>query len=103
MVQFDEEKQKKKIDELLKKEEEELAQVLSQKYGIEYLDLSRISIETDALRLISEPEARQGKIAIFDSVGRKLKAAVLSPESDATKAAIEDLGRKNYEVTSYMV
>lgn len=103
MAEFSDEKADKRIDELRKKEEEELAIILSAKYGIEYLDLSRISIETDALRLIPEPEARGAKVAVFDAVGRKLKVATLSPESDATKLAIEDLHRKNYETTLFMV
>ena len=103
MIDFDEDKADKKIDELHKKEEEELAQMLSEKYGIDYLDLSRLSIETDALRLVPEPEARQAKVAIFDAVGKKLKVAVLSPDSDATKSIVEDLARKNYETTLYMV
>lgn len=103
MVTFDEDKADKKIDELHKKEEEELAQMLSQKYGIDYLDLSRLSIETDALRLVPEPEARQAKVAVFDAVGKKLKVAVLSPDSDATKSIMEDLMRKNYEPELFMV
>lgn len=103
MVDFDEDKANKRIDDLHKKEEEDLAQMLSEKYGVEYLDLSRISIETDALRLIPEPDARAAKLAIFDAVGRKLKVAVLSPENDATKVALEDLGRRNYQATLYMV
>jgi type II secretory ATPase GspE/PulE/Tfp pilus assembly ATPase PilB-like protein len=103
MVDFDEDKANKRIEDLHKKEEEDLAQMLSEKYGVEYLDLSRISIETDALRLIPEPDARAAKIAIFDAVGRKLKVAVLSPENDATKVALEDLGRRNYQTTLYMV
>lgn len=103
MIDFNDEKADKKIDELRKKEEEELAMILSAKYGVEYLDLSRVSIETDALRLVPEPEARLAKLAIFDAVGRKLKVAVLAPESDATKQILEDLARKNYETTLYMV
>lgn len=103
MVTFDEDKQNKKIEDLLRREEEALAETLSKKYGVEYLDLSRTSIETDALRLISEPEARNAKVAIFDAVGRKLKVAVLSPENDAAKSLVEDLKRKNYEIAEYMV
>ena len=103
MLTFDEDKQDKKIDELLKKEEEELAMILSGKYGIEYLDLSRMSIETDALRLIPEDEARAAKVAIFDATGRKLRIAVLAPDSDETRAILEDLKRRNYNVTPYIV
>ncbi|MDO8492469.1 MAG: ATPase, T2SS/T4P/T4SS family, partial [bacterium] len=103
MVTFDEDKSDKRIGELLKKEEEELAQMLSQKYGIEYLDLSRISIETDALRLVPENESRLAKIAVFEATGKKLKLAVLSPDSDGTKTVLDDLKQHGYEVTAFMV
>jgi len=103
MVTFDEDKQNKKVDELLKKEEEELAKMLSQKYGIEYLDLSRMSIETDGLRLVPEAEAKEAKLAVFEITGRKLHVAVLSPENDATERVLDDLKRHGYELTVFMV
>jgi type II secretory ATPase GspE/PulE/Tfp pilus assembly ATPase PilB-like protein len=103
MLTFDEDKQNKKVDELLKKEEEELAMILSGKYGVEYLDLSRMSIEGDALRLIPEDESRRANIAVFDATGRKLRVAVLAPESPETKQVLEDLTRRNYNVTPYIV
>ncbi|MEK7567672.1 MAG: GspE/PulE family protein [Patescibacteria group bacterium] len=103
MISFDEDKSHKKVSDLLKKEEEDLAIILSQKYGVEYLDLSRISIETDALRLLPEDESRRAKIAIFEITNRKLKVAVLSPENDSAKSALDDLKRKGYELEIYMV
>ncbi len=103
MISFDEDKANKKVDDLLKKEEEDLAVILSQKYGVEYLDLSRISIETDALRLLPEDQARLAKVAIFEITNKKLKIASLSPESDSTKSALDDLKRKGYEIELYMV
>ena len=42
-------KQNKKVEELKQKEEEQVAEILSSKYGIKYVDLSGISINTDAL------------------------------------------------------
>ena len=57
MIQFDEDKQNRKMSDLLKREEEELVQLLSAKYGIEYIDLSVNPINTDALRLIEEKKA----------------------------------------------
>ncbi len=103
MVTFDEDKANKKVDELHKKEEEELAMMLSQKYGVEYLDLSRISIETDALRILPEDEARRAKVAIFEITNKRLKVAVLSPENDTSQSTLQDLKRKGYEIQSFMV
>ncbi len=100
---FDEEKQNRRVDELLKKEEEELAQTLSGKYNLQYLDLSRMSINTDALRLVPEEEARAAKIAVFDIVNRKLSVAVLSPQNGKTLESVESLKGRGFDPTEYMV
>ena len=39
-ITFDEDKSKQKIDALLRKEEEDLVQVLSGKYGVDYVSLA---------------------------------------------------------------
>lgn len=103
VIQFDEEKQKKRLDELRKKEEEDLAQMLSQRYGVPYLDLSKISINTNALRLIPEDRARSAMIAIFDRTADKLKVAILSPSRESSQNEIKELERRNFEIETYIV
>jgi len=41
-IKFDDEKQNQRLEELHAKEEEDLAQMLSGKYGIQYADLSNV-------------------------------------------------------------
>ena len=65
MPHFDEEKQIKKITEFHKKEEEDLAKMLAEKYGVSYVDLSIVSMEPEALRLVPEDTARRAFIAPF--------------------------------------
>lgn len=103
MVQFDEEKQNKKLEELRRREEEELAQVLSSKYGVDYIDLSRVSINTDALRIIPEATAREVEVAIINQTGKKLTLAVLSPKKQEVEDIIGNLKYRNYTVTVVMV
>ena len=88
---------KKKLGDLRKKEEEELASILSKKYGLQYVDLTGIPINTDALRLVSEKEAREKKLAPFKILGKKLSIAVLSPKNDATMAIVKGLEERNYQ------
>lgn len=92
-----------KIDELRAREEEELAEVLSQKYGVGYIDLSRLSINTDALRLVPEAAAREAEVAAFDVVGKRLSLAVRSPNHPRLPAILETLERNNFVVTLFMV
>ncbi len=100
---FDEDKQGSQIESLRKKEEEELAQILSRKYGVEYVDLSGITINTDALRLIPEDRARATKCATFKMVGKILSIAVQSPNKEDVKKLIKELEEKEYRVNVYMV
>jgi hypothetical protein len=58
-VQFNEDKQKQKLEELQELEEEGLAQAMSQKYGLPYIDLDVNPINIDALRIIKEGDARE--------------------------------------------
>lgn len=102
-IQFDEEKQDKQVEGLKIKEEENLAQMLSAKYNVDYVDLSGITINTDALRLIPEERARDSKTAAFKMTGKLLSVAVQSPQKDDVKQIIKELEEKGFKVSTYMV
>lgn len=103
MVTFDDEGQEKKVEELRRKEEEELARILSEKYKVPYADLSRTSINTDALRLIPEEEARRAHVALYSRIGKKLTAGVLSPIDPLTKTLLASLGERGFSLSETMV
>jgi type IV pilus assembly protein PilB len=96
MIEFDEDKQTRKVGDLLKREEEEVVQMLASKYGIEYIDLSVATITTDALRLIEEPVAREAKMAAFGIKDRRLKIAVREPDNEKTLSVVKELADKGY-------
>src|ERR1700679_1332555 len=102
MIQFDEDKQNKKLGDLLKKEEEDLVQSLSAKYGLEYINLATTNITTDALRLIEEPVAREAKAAAFGMTDKKIKVAVRNPDDPKIAEVIEALKTKGYIPTLYI-
>ena len=92
-----------KVDLLRQKEAEELAQVLATRHQLPYIDLSRTLINTDALRLVPETEARAANLAAFRVSGKNLSVATNSPARDETLGLIEDLKRKNFTVTVHLV
>ena len=100
---FNEEKSLKKFSLLKKKEEEDLAQALSAKYGVGYLDLSVIPINIDALRAIKEADARAAQVAVFNIVDKKVDVGVLAPQGEKTLVVIENLKKGGYIPTLYMV
>lgn len=102
MVVFADQEEQKRIEFLRKREEEELAQVLSQKYGVDYVDLSLVAVNTDALRLLTEKEARDAEVAVFGRVGKRVSVAARSPENPKVKAVAAKLKELGYEVTLFI-
>lgn len=102
MVTFGDAEQEKRIEFLKKREEEELAQVLSRKYGVEYVDLSLVAINTDALRILPEARAKETEAVVFGMVGKKLSLAVRAPENPKVKALAQELSERGYVVTVFM-
>ncbi len=102
MVTFDESKQKKQLDELRKKEEEKLIEMLSVKYGIPYIDLSIVPINSRALTVTKENTAKESSLAVFDIVGKKIKVAIFSPNNDKTQEELSELGKNGYKIDLYM-
>lgn len=103
MIKFDESDRKERFDILRKKEEEDLAAVLSARYGIPYVDLSAVPINIDALRIIKEEEARKAQVAVFDITDKKIAVGVLSPSNEKAMAAVEEMRARGYKPEIYMV
>lgn len=101
MISFNDDAQKK-IDALHKEEEEELLQMLSKRYQLPYVDLSSVTIETEALKLIPEESAHTALCACFKAVGKKLSVAIISPNNQALQEVLESLTRRNFTYTLYL-
>lgn len=91
-----EEKTQRKLETLLRKEEEESTKLLSQKYQLPYVDLFIFPIESDALRVVPEGNARAGGMAVFQITGKRLKIAVKNPREEATLAVLKRLENTGY-------
>jgi type IV pilus assembly protein PilB len=103
MIIFEEDKEKKWVSELRDKEEEDLAQIMSNRYGIPYVDLSTTPINVDAIRLVSEIESRGAEIGIFNEVDKKISIGILSPNNPRTKEIIDKIKRQGYIPELFMV
>ncbi len=102
MVDFAEEKSESNLAALRIKEQENLARLLSGKYGLPYTDLSLVPINIDALKEVSEEEARAAKIAPFRVMGKVLHIAVLSPKDEKTVQALGALANAGFKVVVYI-
>jgi len=102
MVHFEDEKQKQKLTELRLKEEESLVRMLSDKYGIPYIDMSGAPISNKAVGLVDEKEAREALLGAFDINKKTLRVAIFSPINEKTTALLSNLERKGYKMELYM-
>ena len=102
-ITFDDSKSNQRLKNLRQQEEEDLVNLLAEKYEIPYIDLSGNPINTDALKIIPPEVAQAAKLAIFDMVGKKLKVALLSPRKEETLAVLKDLDTRGYVVNQYIV
>jgi len=103
MVDFDESKQNKRLEEMRKNEEEDVSRILAGRYGYNYLDLSAIPINSDALRILNEEEARASNVAVFDMVGKKIQVAIISPNDEKTISILNRLSTDGYFPVVHMV
>jgi len=103
MVRFDEEEQQKRLKELRDGEEENLiASLAGSTYGISYIDLTAQSIDNDAIRLLTEDEAKSMEVGPYKLIGKKLFLAVRSPVADGAIKAKSILEAKGFVVTFVM-
>ncbi len=100
---FDVEKEAEKIAGVREREEEDVQQILSQKYGIPYTDLTLHEIDSEALRTIPEAEARAAGIAAFGRVAQELSVGVHNPNSEALQPVLEKLTERGFTLKQYLV
>ena len=102
MVHFDDTDKSDKIAELRKREEEEFLQVMSGKYGIPYIDLTPMPIETNAMETLKESESREALVGPFQLSGKNLKVVVFSPIESKTKEVLNELEARGYKLEVYL-
>ncbi|MGB4076208.1 MAG: ATPase, T2SS/T4P/T4SS family, partial [Minisyncoccia bacterium] len=100
---FDSESEDAKLALLREKEEEDLARILSEKYALEYADLSLTPISTEALRLIPEDTAKEAGAAAYALSGKKISVAVHNPQNPKLEEVVTSLKERGYTAQKYMV
>ena len=102
----DDDKQKElaeKLSEFSLQAKEREAKLLAGKIGKEYLDLSIITPQTQALELINEEDARSAFCAPFLLKNKEINLACKNPQMEATKRIIQDLERRGFSIKIYVV
>jgi type II secretory ATPase GspE/PulE/Tfp pilus assembly ATPase PilB-like protein len=100
---FDDDKRSKLIEDLYRREAEDVARIMAERHKLPYADLTLVSIDTDGLRLVPEEVARAAKIAVFSQTGSKLRAAVAAPNRPDTQAILRDLEGRGNSIELFLV
>ena len=87
---------------LEEKEAEALTEMLAAKYHIPYINLRIAPVDLDALKILSEQEARAAGVAILSAVGKKLSLAVKNPTIETTTRTLDRLREKGYTTESFL-
>jgi len=96
-------KREEKLKALWQESKEREAQKLAEKYNYLYIDLKKTPIETGALSLVEEKEAKEAQLAVFQKIGNLLKIAIVDLFNKKAIEIIEELKKKNYKISLYIV
>lgn len=100
---FDTDAEDAKLASVREQEEEDLARVLSEKYGYAYTDLTIMPLNVDALRIIPEKEAREAEVVAFEKTGKHLSIAMRNPNSIPLAQIEHALESQGFILTRYLV
>lgn len=87
---------------LKREEEEKLARKRAKVLGLPYINLIVTPISIDALSLVDEEKARQGKFAPFYLLEKNLKIACLNPQNPVLKETLSLLKKKGYKTQLFL-
>lgn len=97
-----EEQKPRKFDEIRMREAEQLAEILSERYGIPYINLFTVLVDSTTVKILDESIARDNKVVVFRVDGKALSLAILTPNNPRLTAVIDELERQGYQVSLYL-
>lgn len=101
-VDFDKNREDNTLAAIHAREEEDLAKILSEKYGIPYIDVSLYPLKMDALRVIPEVDARAAGMVAFEKNGKHLLVAVHRPDNPEYTRILHDLELRGFIVEPHI-
>ncbi|MCA9363634.1 type II/IV secretion system protein [Candidatus Kaiserbacteria bacterium] len=103
MAQFDSTREDAKVAELHHREEEALIQRTATQQGYQYADLGDVSIDPEALQLVTEAAARRAELVVFKHGNQSVSVAVRNPLSPTTQEILESFQKQSLEPIVYVV
>ncbi len=86
------------ISEVQRDYEERAVVEHGQELGLPTVDLRKVEVNVDLFYIVSKEQAAEALAIPFLRVGKKLRVAVVDPESPATKALADQLRSEGYQI-----
>ncbi len=102
MPHFNDGKDSKQFADMREKEAEALAQILAERYELPYVDLSRLIVDNNAIRLIPEETSRDAKVVVFAMDQHQVDMAVQTPNNPKIANILEELQRQGFTTNLHM-
>ena len=102
MIQFNDQFTNTRVEVLRREEEEKLIQALAPQYGFEYINLHGYTINPEAIAIIPEAKAREGKLVVFDHTHNLLSIAVRNPNDPVTQKILAETQNNRQDIKLYM-
>jgi len=102
MIEFKGE-QKRKIEIIRAKEEEEAAKKTAKNFDLPYENLAFKPIQPGALKIIPEKKAKEAKLAVIRKEGQMIHVIIDDPENSKAQEIIENLKKKFSNVLLFVV
>lgn len=102
MIQFNDQLTNTRVDSLRREEEEKLIQALAPQYGFDYINLHGYTINPEAIALIPEVKAREGKLVVFDHTHNLLSIAARNPNDPVTQKILTETQNNRQNIQLYM-
>ena len=96
-------KRKKQLQNLWQQSKEREAQRLAERNNLLYINLKRTAIETSALAIVDQKQARKANAVVFQKIGNQLRIAVTDPFNPETIRLITNLKQMGYKIAEYVV
>jgi type IV pilus assembly protein PilB len=102
MIEFNDEFTNTRVDDLRRNEEEKLIQALAPQYGFDYINLHGYTINPEAIALVPEKKAREGKLVIFDYSHNLLSVAARNPNDPVTIQILSEIQNDRQNIQLYI-
>ena len=100
---FNTENENTELAHVREREEEDVAHILSEKYGLSYADLSLKEIDNEAVRAVPEEQARKAEAAAFMKNAKTLSLALHNPNNPELAKVIDDLTNRGFVIEKFLV